>query len=70
MITISNDNQKRVDAAIDSVLEKCLRHLDDAGELLGDTGDIESQDLDDAAEAIQTAIRKVWQFRGRLDDVD
>ena len=53
-----------------ATLEKSLRHLEEAGELLGDTGDIDSKELDEAADAILVAIRKIWQYMGELDDLD
>jgi hypothetical protein len=53
-----------------ATLEKSLRHLEEAGELLGDTGDTDSKELDEAADAILVAIRKIWQYMGELDDLD
>jgi hypothetical protein len=64
------NNNVRVKRAIENVLEKSLRHLEEAGELLGDTGDIDSKELDEAADAILVAIRKIWQYMGELDDVE
>ena len=64
------NNNVRVKRAIGNVLEKSLRHLEEAGELLGDTGDIDSKELDEAADAILVAIRKIWQYMGELDDVE
>ena len=64
------NNDVRVRRAVESVLEKSLRHLEEAGELLGDTGDVDSKELDEAADAILVATRKIWQYMGELDDVE
>ena len=64
------NNNVRVKRAIGNVLEKSLRHLEEAGELLGDTGDIDSKELSEAADAILVAIRKIGQYMGELDDVE
>ena len=63
--TISNENKTRVDAAIDKQLTQVFTLISDAIVILHDTGDTESDDLDNAMSHLRCAHDMLALYRGR-----
>jgi hypothetical protein len=68
MITVSNDNKNRVDAAIDKQLTQCFNLISEASVILHDTGDTESIALDNAMWHLQRAVELVTRYRESGDE--
>ena len=56
MITVSNENKDRVDYLVYKQVTEILALVKQANETLNDTGDIESDSLDNASSHLKCAI--------------
>ena len=62
MITISNENKTRVDYLVHKQAELALGHLLKASTLLHDTGDVESEELDEVMTHVSKAVLKLESY--------
>lgn len=49
-----------------TLLEQALEHLESANELINDTGDVESEELDQISTSVSHAHTKLTYFLGSL----
>jgi len=63
MVTVSNENKERVEALVDRNTGEALDKLEAASVLLHDTGDVESDTLDNAMSHLKCAVDMVTRFR-------
>ena len=59
-------NNIRVNRAIAGLLEQALEHLESANELINDTGDVESEELDQISMSVSHAHTKLEYYLGSL----
>lgn len=59
-------NDIRVNRAMSSLLEQALEHLESANELINDTGDVESEELDQISTSVSHAHTKLEYYLGNL----
>lgn len=59
-------NDIRVKRAMSSLLEQALEHLESANELINDTGDVESEELDQISMSVSHAHTKLEYYLGSL----
>lgn len=59
-------NDIRVARSISVLLEQALEHLETANELINDTGDVESEELDQISTSISHAQTKLQYYLGGL----
>jgi len=63
MMTISNDNRIRVNRLIDKQTGEVLDLLNEAMEILHDTGDTESETLDQVMVSLKYTTQKLVEYR-------
>jgi len=63
MMTISNDNRIRVNRLIDKQTGEVLDLLNEAMEILHDTGDTESETLDQVRVSLKYTTQKLVEYR-------
>lgn len=56
----------RVARAMTALLEQALEHLESANELINDTGDVESEELDKISISVSDAHTKLEYYLGSL----
>jgi len=56
----------RVRQAMTTLLEQALEHLKSANELINDTGDVESEELDQISTSVSHAHTKLEYYLGSL----
>ena len=59
-------NDIRVRRAMESLLNEALEHLESANELINDTGDVESEELDQISTSVSHAHTKLEYYLGSL----
>jgi len=59
-------NDVRVKRAMTTLLEQALEHLESANELINDTGDVESEELDQISMSVSHAHTKLEYYLGAL----
>ena len=59
-------NDVRVKRAMTTLLEQALEHLESANELINDTGDVESEELDQISMSVSHAHTKLEYYLGSL----
>lgn len=59
-------NDIRVKRSMTTLLEQALEHLESANELINDTGDVESEELDQISTSVSHAHTKLTYFLGSL----
>jgi len=63
MMTISNDNRIRINRLIDKQTGEVLDLLNEAMEILHDTGDTESETLDQVMVSLKYTTQKLVEYR-------
>ena len=59
LTTVSNENKTRVDELVEKQTRLALQYLQKASTLMHDTGDVESEQLDQANSHLTKAIEKI-----------
>lgn len=59
-------NDIRVKRAMEPLLTKALKHLEEASKLIHDTGDIEDDELDNISSFVQGSVKKLTFYLGKL----